>query len=76
MLEENHIRTLRESLLFRDLAAPMFDDFVSRGAVCRLDRGATLFLQGDPAESIYVVLDGLMKLGRITQSGDDIVVAV
>lgn len=76
MLDEKNVRTLRESLLFRDIAPPLLDDLLPQGSVSRLSRGETLFVQGDPAGSIYVVLDGLVKLGRITQSGDDIVVAV
>jgi len=76
MLTDEHFQVLRDSLLFRDIAMPLLRDLLGAGSVCTLTRGETLFIQGDKAESIYIVLDGWVKLGRITQSGDDIVVAV
>ena len=39
-------------------------------------RGATLFLQGEPARHVYVVLEGWVKLFRIAQSGTEAVVGV
>ncbi len=39
-------------------------------------RGETLFLQGDPASHMYVILVGCVKLVRLTPGGDEIVVAV
>ncbi len=76
MLDEAHVIVLRNSLLFRDIAKPLLDDLLGQGSVCAMARGETLFVQGDRADSIFIVLDGWMKLSRITQSGDDIVVAV
>lgn len=40
------------------------------------DRNATLFLQGDPAERFYVVLQGWVKLYRCTEQGDETVLGV
>ncbi len=76
MFSERHIKVLRESLMFRDLSEPLLEHLLRHGNLTRLSRGETLFVQGDRAESIYIVLSGLMKLGRITSSGDDIVVAI
>jgi CRP-like cAMP-binding protein len=40
------------------------------------DRGATLFLQGEKASAIYIVLDGWVKLYRIAPNGAEAVVGV
>ncbi|MEZ5767744.1 MAG: Crp/Fnr family transcriptional regulator [Paracoccaceae bacterium] len=39
-------------------------------------RGATIFSQDDPADAIYIVLDGWVKLFRIASSGTEAVVGV
>ncbi len=41
-----------------------------------LDRGATLFLQGEKANAIYIVLEGWVKLYRIAPNGAEAVVGV
>ncbi len=40
----------------------------------RLDRGETLFDQGEPARACYVVLDGRIKLSQVTPEGNQVVV--
>ena len=38
--------------------------------------GETVFVQGEPARSVFVVLEGAVKLVRITAGGDEAVVAI
>lgn len=51
-------------------------------AICRncvrqnYTRGETIFLQGDPARTLFIVLEGWVKLYRIAQSGEEAVVGV
>nr|WP_282569180.1 Crp/Fnr family transcriptional regulator [Aliiroseovarius sp. S1339] len=40
------------------------------------ERGETLFMQEDPAEAIHIVLDGWVKLYRMTRGGKEAVVSV
>lgn len=40
------------------------------------DKGTLLFQQGEPADSFYLVLDGWVKIFRITHDGDEAVVGV
>lgn len=42
----------------------------------RYDKGALLFQQGDPASAFFVVLDGWVKIARITPDGSEAVVGV
>ena len=39
-------------------------------------RGETIFLQGDPARTLFIVIEGWVKLYRISQSGEEAVVGV
>lgn len=42
----------------------------------RVDTGETIFIQGEPATSVYVVLDGWVKLYRMAPSGTEAVVSI
>jgi CRP-like cAMP-binding protein len=39
-------------------------------------RGEIIFLQGDPARTLFIVIEGWVKLYRIAQSGEEAVVGV
>lgn len=41
-----------------------------------LQRGETLFLQGDPAQHLFLILDGWMKVYRMTSDGAEAVIHV
>jgi len=65
-------------------SAPLFDG-VPDEAVMRLignrggqayDKGAILFHQGSPAEAFYFILDGWVKVYRITPVGEETIVGV
>jgi CRP-like cAMP-binding protein len=40
------------------------------------ERGALLFQQGEPADAFYVILDGWVKISRISPDGDETIVGV
>ncbi|MGA1284730.1 MAG: global nitrogen regulator NtcA [Prochlorothrix sp.] len=40
------------------------------------DRGKTVFFPGDPAERVYFLLKGAVKLSRVYEAGDEITVAL
>ena len=75
-LTSREIAILSNSLLFSDVPRELLEDLLRRGSKRKLARGETLFVQGDPATRVFVVLDGLVKLGRITSTGEEIVVSV
>ena len=66
----------REALILKslpqDLAQELLDNASNRAYV----RGETVFLQGEPAEQVFIVLEGWVKLFRITPSGTEAVVGV
>lgn len=64
------------SLLFASMPDDVRTALIEQAVVRNHPRGATLFLQGEPAHHVYVVLAGWVKLFRIAQSGAEAVVAV
>ncbi len=66
----------RNSLLLKSLPDEISETLL-RGATTRhAGRGETLFLQGEPAHVVHIVLDGWVKLYRIAPNGNEAVVSV
>jgi CRP/FNR family transcriptional regulator, dissimilatory nitrate respiration regulator len=76
VLDANDLATARETILFASLPKDLADTILQRVSTRSYRRGETVFLQGDPAENIYVVLEGWVKLFRTTPSGSEAVVGV
>ena len=64
--------TMLLSGLSPDIKAQLLKNAMTRD----YDRGTTIFLQGERARAIYIVLDGWIKLFRITPNGTEAVVGV
>jgi CRP-like cAMP-binding protein len=75
-MRHEHSDTARKSILLRSLPDEVVQTLLSTASVRHHDRGATLFLQGEPATGIYIVMDGWVKLYRIAPSGAEAVVSV
>jgi CRP/FNR family transcriptional regulator len=48
----------------------------SRGRVRRFAAGATIFHEGDPGDAIYVVVDGRVRMSRLSGSGTEATLAI
>lgn len=76
MTRSENLAVARQSLLLRSLPEPVVEELLSF-AVCRAcARGETVFLQGQDAQTIYVVLGGWIKLYRVAPNGAEAVVHV
>ncbi len=73
---EIHKAIARNSLLMRSLPEQHVDLLVTKAIWRHYDRGETLFLQDEEATAIHIVLDGWVKLYRMTPSGSEAVVSV
>jgi len=62
--------------LLRGLNEAARRDLTADGLIRRYPAGATLFIQGDRAEAVFVILDGWVKLFRTTRGGAESVIAV
>ncbi|HIK42790.1 MULTISPECIES: global nitrogen regulator NtcA [Thermoleptolyngbya] len=57
--------------VFRQLSGGAFPPMVET-----FDRGKTIFFPGDPAERVYFLLKGAVKLSRVYEAGEEITVAL
>ena len=48
----------------------------SRGRVRRFNAGTTIFHEGDPGDAIYVVVDGRIRMSRLSGSGTEATLAL
>lgn len=66
----------RQSALLARLPAPLQGRIMEGAQVQSVETGQTVFLQDDPANALFVVLDGWVKLYRVAPSGAEAVVSV
>jgi len=62
--------------LFEGLEPALLRTLLADASIRRHARHTVLFLQGEPADRFYVVLDGWVKLFRATPDGHEAVIAV
>lgn len=70
------IAVARESILLNGLGDDALTEVLAHSSVREFGRGASIFLEGERAHSVFIVLSGWVKLFRIAQSGAEAVVAV
>ncbi len=76
MKNEQDLETARSSLLLKSMPEEIRDTLLKSGITRHADRGETIFLQGEKAQSIHIVLDGWVKLYRISPNGNEAIVNV
>lgn len=64
------------SLLLSGLSGPALDGLLASARVREFSRNGTIFMQGEQANAIFIVLEGWVKLYRIAPSGAEAVVGV
>ncbi len=69
-------RIARRSLLLSSAPDHVIDKVLAEARVRTYARGETIFLQGEPANAIFIVADGWVKLYRLAPSGAEAVVGV
>ncbi len=69
-------KTASTSILLSGATPEATDLLLKASRVREFERGATLFLQGEKATAIYIVLEGWIKLFRIAPNGAEAVVGV
>lgn len=76
MIDKADLVTARAAVLFATLPVEVSASIMQRAVVRPFGRGETIFCQGDTSEHIFVVLDGWVKLFRITPTGSEAVVGI
>ncbi len=67
---------LGHSALFANLEEETLRGFLGDSTVRHAAHGEVLFVQGDPVQSFFLVLDGWVKLYRMTPGGEEAIVAI
>jgi CRP-like cAMP-binding protein len=67
---------VRSTPLFGAMPQELAQSIIGNQAVRNYDKGVTLFQQSEPASAFFVVLDGWVKLYRMTPDGTEAVVGV
>jgi CRP-like cAMP-binding protein len=67
---------VRSTPLFGAMPQEVAQSIIGNQAVRNYDKGVTLFQQSEPASAFFVVLDGWVKLYRMTPDGTEAVVGV
>jgi len=64
------------SVLLASMPEDVVETILRRSEIRKFDRSATIFLQGEPALNVFIVLDGWAKLFRVSPNGAEAVVGV
>lgn len=75
-ITEADLAVVRQAPVFAGLPPPAFEAALTGASMSAVKRGELLFVQGDPVTSFFVVLEGWVKIYRLTPSGSEAVVAV
>ena len=67
---------LRSSVLFSGLTGEQFEQVAAHATHVDLDEGKWLFSQGDPARRFFFVLEGQVRLFRLSPEGDEKVIEI
>ena len=70
-LNETDLAIVRHTAIFGELSPSSLGELLAEATVHTLGRGEILFLQGDPAAAFFVVLEGWLKIYRLTTAGDE-----
>lgn len=76
MIRAQDRKTAQESLLLKNMPEKAVSLLLDGASVHEYSRGETIFLQGEKAAFVHVVLDGWVKLYRIAPNGNEAVVSV
>jgi len=70
------IEAAQASAMLSQLPAPVLENLMANSVQRSFSSGETIFLQGEPAYAIFLIVEGWVKLYRISTSGAEAVVAI
>ncbi|GBD42672.1 Cyclic AMP receptor protein [bacterium HR40] len=75
-LDARDFALMRRVALFHGLSERQLERLCAHAGVRRWPRGSLLFVQGDPADRMFVVLEGWVRLARTTQEGQEVTIHI
>ena len=76
MLSPEEAEIAKRSILLASIPQDAVDDILSRAVRRDFERGSSIFLQGEQAKHVFIVISGWAKLYRISPNGAEAVVGV
>ncbi len=67
---------LRKFSLFEDLDTAAMTRLLARATLRRVAAGEVVFRQGEPAHSFFLLVSGRLKVGQVTEDGQQVMVRV
>ena len=75
-LSASELRTIKRAPLLMNLPDGVLDQLLEQSHVVDYPQNKLLFLRGDPADHIYLLLDGWLKIFRDTADGEQTVIGI
>ena len=72
---ENHEKLIRNVPLLARLASEDVRSLAQRGRVRNYSSGAVLFHEGEPGDSLHVVVEGRIRIAVVSSTGEEATVA-
>ena len=63
---------LKKGQLFSELNDDQLDKIIDSGQVCTFEADEILFLEGSSSNSLYVIIDGLVKIFKRNREGEEV----
>ncbi|EPX78566.1 Crp/Fnr family transcriptional regulator [Litoreibacter arenae] len=76
MVQSEDRKVAKDSVLLRNLPDRVVDALLSDAVSHQYSRAETVFLQGEKAQFIHIVVDGWVKLYRVAPNGNEAIVNV
>jgi CRP-like cAMP-binding protein len=70
------VEILRKITMFRRLSAEDLQRLAEVAQLREIDQGAMLFGEGDPSDSLFLVLAGRVKVFKVTARGTDVILEI
>lgn len=67
---------IKKTAILGGLDDVVLNELLADGVIKTPERGEVLFMQGDPATAFFIVLEGWVKIYRLTRGGEEAVVNV
>ncbi|HHK74035.1 MAG TPA: Crp/Fnr family transcriptional regulator [Rhizobiales bacterium] len=75
-MKKKHFELLKKLPLFVGLEEERIREIIGTAQPCEFPRGKIIFQQGDPADWFYVILQGWVKVFRVSEEGNEAVLGV
>ena len=68
------IQSLKKSPLFHNLSESIIQEIENKGQIKQFQKEQTLFNQGDPGQNIFMLIEGAIKLFRLSKDGKEVII--